>query len=75
MAMAGHQRAVAEVVVDVFVTVQIVYAGAVAVAHEQRIRRIVTIVAGYSERDTVNGPPMRFAGLGRALFVGLDLLL
>jgi len=75
MAVAGHERAVAEIMIDIFVAIQIVDARAVAVAHKQRVGRIVAVVAGYAERDTIDGPLMGLAGFGRALFVGLDFAL
>src|SRR5258707_7712320 len=53
MAMPSHQRAEAQVVVDVFVAVEVVNAAAFAILHKKRIGLVVAVVFFDSPRDAV----------------------
>src|SRR5689334_17271844 len=75
MAVARHQRAITEVVIDVFVAVHVVNTSSVAVFHEQGIGRIVTVVTGYSEGNSLDGFLMCLPRARRAAFVRFQLLL
>src|SRR5580692_4221874 len=75
VAMSGHQCAKAQVVVNIFVAVEVVDAAPLAVFHEDRIWLVMAIVAGDSEGDALQGPFVSFRGLGRSLLVGGDFLL
>ena len=69
MAVAGHERAEAEIVVNVFVAVDIVDAAAFAVFDEDGIGLVVAVVAGDSEGNAFESALVRGGGFGRALFV------
>src|SRR6266542_4664131 len=75
MAMPIYQRAVAEIVVDVFVAIHIVNAAALAVFHGDWIGRVITIVAGYSEWHSFRRFLMRFTRSRSTAFVVLQLFL
>src|SRR6267143_1201531 len=53
LAMSGHQRTEAEVVVDVFVAVEVVNAATFAILHKKWIVLVMAIVAGNAEGDAL----------------------
>ena len=69
MAMAGHERAEAEVEVDVFVAVEIVDVGAFGVLDVERPGLIAAEVAGDAERHARLGFFQGFARRGSAGFI------
>src|SRR6267154_1313195 len=75
MAMPSHQRAEAQVVVDVFVAVEVVNAATFAILHKKRIGLVMAIVAGNAEGDEVEGSLVGCRRFRRALFVGGDFFL
>src|SRR5271170_4408258 len=66
MAMSGHERAEGEVVVDVFVAVEVAELAAAGFLHEDRPGIVVTIVAGYAEGNTFEVFLVGCGGFGRA---------
>src|SRR5258708_3760079 len=74
MAVTGHQRAIAQVVVDVLIAIHVVNAASAAVLHEQWIRRIVAVITGYSEGHSLDGFLMRLPRARRPAFVRFQLL-
>jgi hypothetical protein len=72
--ITADERPVTEVVVDVFIAIDIVDMAAVAVPHEQRVRGIIAVVAGHAERHAFHGTLVRIVRFGRAFFVSLDFL-
>ncbi len=75
MAMPGHQCAEAQVVIDVFVSIDVVNLASLPVLHKQRIGLVVAVVAGNAERDALQCALVRVRGFRRALFVCGDFLL
>ena len=75
MAMAGHERAEAEVEVDVFVSVHVMDVAGLGVANKKRIRFVGAIIAGYAEGKALKGLLVPGARLGRAFLVGLNFRL
>ena len=73
--MSGHKRAESEVVVDVFVAVEIAELAAAGFFHEDGPGIVMAIVAGYAERNAFEVFLVRFGGFGRAMFEGRKLLL
>ncbi len=73
--MAGHQGAEAQVVVDIFIAVEVANLAALPFLYENRIRIIGSIVAGHAERNTLQRPQVCFRGFGRALLVDYDFFL
>ena len=71
MAVAGHQRAEAEIKIDVLVAIEVPDVPTSAFADEQRIRLIGTIIARYAEWDAWDGLLMGQAGARCALLVDL----
>src|SRR6266851_2523768 len=69
MAMPGHQCAKAEVMVNVFVAVEVVNAAAFAILHKKRIGFVMAVVTGDAERDAVQRPLVRCRRFRRAFFV------
>ena len=51
MAMSGHERAETQVVVDVFVAVEVAELAALSLFHKNRIGIVSAIVAGHSQRN------------------------
>src|SRR5712692_5609893 len=74
MAMPRHQRSEAQVVIDVFVAVNVVNAAAFALLHKNRVGLVMAIVARNSERDSFQRPLVRCRRFRRALFVGGNFL-
>jgi len=52
VAMPRHQGSETQVVINVFVAVDVVNPAALPVVHKNRIRLVVAIIAGYTERDS-----------------------
>ena len=75
VAMPGHQCAKAEVVIHVFVSVDIVNPARLSILYENRIRLIVPVIAGHAERDSLQRSLVRRGGLWCPLFVRRDFLL
>ena len=75
MPVAGHQRAEAQVVIDVFVAVDILNLAAVPFRHKNRIWIIRAVIAGYAQRNSFLRFLVRFRRFRRALLVQGDLLL
>ena len=75
MAMPGHQCAKTQVVIDIFVSIDVVNPASLSVLHEHRIGLVVAIVAGNAEWDALQCAFVRVRGFWRALFVGGDFLL
>jgi hypothetical protein len=75
MTMPGHQGAKAQVVIDVFVSVNVVNAAALPFLHEDGIRLVVAIVAGYAQRNSFRCAFVRGRGFRGALFVRGDFFL
>ncbi len=73
--MPGHQRAETEVVVDVFVAVDVVNPASLSILHKNRIGLVVAVVARDSKRDAFQRPLVRCRRFRRALFVGGDFSL
>ena len=66
MAMSGHERAEGQVVVDVFVAVEVAKLAAAGLFHEDRPGIVGAIVAGYAERNAFEILLVGFGGFGRA---------
>ena len=75
MAVAGHERAEAEVVIDVFVAVQIAELTAPSLLHEDGIGIVGAIVTGYAQRNTFEILLVGFGGLGSAPLEGCEFFL
>src|SRR5690348_7176349 len=75
MAMAGHERAKTKIVINVFVAIEIVNAAAFSVFYENRIRLVMAVVAGNTQRNPFESALVSRGGLGRALFVSGKFLL
>src|SRR5260370_11794539 len=75
MAMPSHQRAEAQVVVDVFVAVEVVNAATFAILHKKWIGLVMAIVAGNAEGDALESPLVGCRRFRRALFVDGDFFL
>src|SRR5262249_40462291 len=69
MAVPGHERSETEVVVHVFVAVEIVDAPGFALLHEDGVGLVVAIVAGYPERNALESPLISGGRTGGALLV------
>ena len=74
MAVPCHKRAETEIEIQVFISIDVVDVATLSIAHEYRIRIVGSIVAGYSERQTLNRLLVRLARAWRPLFVCLDFL-
>ncbi len=59
--MTSKQRAVAKIVIQILIAVEIVNAAALPVLYKQRIRRIETVIASYSEGNPFARSLMRLA--------------
>ncbi len=66
MAMSGHQRAESQVVIDIFIAIEIAKFAAAGFFHKDRPRVIGAIVARYAERNTLEIFLVGFGGLGRS---------
>ena len=75
MTVAGHERAETEVVVNVFVAIEIVNAAGFSIFHENRIRLVMAVVAGHAQRNPLEGAFVCGGGFRRALLVGGEFLL
>ena len=67
--MPGHESAEAQVVIDVFVPIDIVNPAAFSIFHKNRIRLVMPVIAGYSERNSLQSAFVRCRRFRRALFV------
>src|SRR5229473_5020184 len=75
MAVASHERAEAEVVIDVLVTVQIAELTASPFLHEDGIGIVGAIVTGHAERNAFEILFVGFGGLGSAPLEGCKFFL
>ncbi len=75
MAVAGHQRAKAKVVVDIFVAVNVADFAALPFFDEDGIRVVRAIVACYAQGNALQRPRVGFRGFRRPLLVNRDFLL
>ena len=75
MRVARHQRAETQVMVNVFVAVEIANLAPRRLRHKQRIRIVGAIVAGHAQGQALQVLLMRFGGLRRAALVCLQLFL
>jgi hypothetical protein len=66
MAVSGHERAEGQVVIDVFVAIEVAELAAAGLFHEDRPGIVSAIVAGYAERNAFEILLVGFGGLGRA---------
>ena len=66
MAVSGHQRAERQVVIDVFVAIEIAELAAAGLFHKDRPGIVGAIVAGDAERNALEIFLVRFGGLRRA---------
>ena len=66
MAVPGHERAEGEVVVDVFVAIEVAELAAAGIFYKDGPGLVVAIVAGNAERDALEIFLVRFGGFGRA---------
>ena len=69
MPVSGHQRAKAQVVVDVFIAIDVHEFAAMTFGHEYRIGIVGAVIAGHTEGNTFLRLFMSFRGLRRALLV------
>ncbi|MGA8011839.1 MAG: hypothetical protein WB949_05390 [Candidatus Acidiferrales bacterium] len=72
MTVARHQNAETEIVVDVFVTVDVADLASVPFLDEDGIGLVSPVVTRDTERKTFPGAPVRLGGFRRTLFVGGD---
>ena len=75
MAMPGHERAEAQVVIDVVVAVEIAKLAALAFFHKDRIGIVGAVVAGHAQRNALQIFFVRFGGFRRATLEGFELFL
>ncbi len=75
MAVSGHERAEGQVVVDVFVAVEVAELAAAGFFHEDGPGIVVAIVAGHAERDAFEILFVRFGGFRGAALESCELLL
>ena len=75
MTVPGHQRSETQIVIDVFVPIDVVNSPCFAVFHKNGIRLVMPVVAGNSQGNSFQGPFVRRRGFGRALFVRGNFLL
>jgi hypothetical protein len=73
--MPGHERAEAQIVINVFVSVNVVNPASLSVLHKQWVGFIVPIITGNTKRDALQGAPIRIRGLGSSLLIGSDFFL
>jgi hypothetical protein len=73
--MAGHQGAETQVVVDVFMAINIVDAAGLPFLYKDGIRLVMTVVAGNTERNTFQSAFVGRRGFWRALFVSGNFFL
>ena len=73
--MPGHQRAETQIVVEVFVAIEIAEMRALAFRHKNRIRIVGAIVAGHAQRNALQILLMRFGGLRRTALESFELFL
>ena len=69
MAVAGKEGTVTKVVIDVFVTIDVVNASALAILHKKRIGRIKAVVAADAYGNASTGASVRVVRHGRAPFI------
>src|SRR6266568_4404455 len=75
MAMPGHESAEAQVVIDVFVSVEVAKPAALCVLHKDRIGIISAVVARYPEWDTFEIALVRLSRFWRAALEEFELVL
>jgi len=75
MTVASHQRTETQVVVNVFVAIEIVNTAALSILDKNRIRLVMAIVAGNAERNSLKRPFVRRGRFRRALLVSGKFLL
>src|SRR5256885_17174335 len=75
MAVPGHESPEAQVVIDIFVSVDVVNPAALALLHENRMRFVGSVIAGNAEWYALQRAPVRFSGFPRAHFVGGNFFL
>ncbi len=75
MAMPGHERAEAQVVIDVSVAIEIAKMRALAFLHEDRIGIVGAIVAGDTQGKSLQVALMGLGGFRRAALESFELLL
>ena len=75
MAMPRHQRAEAEVVIEIVVAVEVAEMRALAFFDENRIRVISAVIAGHAERNAFQVFLVRLGRLGRAPDEGIKFFL
>ena len=75
MAMSGHERAEAQVVIDVFVAVEVAEFAALSFFHKNRIGIVSAIVAGYAQRNAFEVFLVSNGGFRRAALESFELFL
>src|ERR1700691_2321574 len=75
MAVSSHERAEGQVVVDVFVAIEVAELAAAGLFYKDGPGIVIAIVAGYAERNAFEVFLMRFGGLGRAALESRELFL
>ena len=75
MAMPGHERAETEVVIDVFVAIEVAELAALSFFHKNRVGIVSAVVAGDAQRNTFEVLLVSGGGLRRATLEGFELFL
>ena len=75
MAVSGHERAESQVVVDVFVAIEIAELAAAGFFHEDRPGIVMAIIAGHAERNAFEIFLVGFGGFRRAALERVEFLL
>ncbi len=75
MAMPRHESAKAQVVIDIFVPVEVAEPAALCVLHKDRIRVVSAVIACYSERDPFEIAFVRLSRFWRAALEEIELVL
>ncbi len=75
MTVSSHKRAEGEVVVDIFVAIEVAELAAAGFFHEDGPRIVVAIVAGHTERNAFEILLVRLGGFGSAALEGCEFFL
>src|SRR5256885_2847208 len=75
MASPRHERAKTQVVIDVFISIDVMNPAGFPVLYKNRIRLVVPVIARHTERNPLQRTLVRRRGLRRPLLVGCDFLL
>jgi len=75
MAMSGHDRAKAKVVIDVLVAIKIAKLAAARIFHKYRIRIVSAVIAGDAQRNALQVFLVRLCRLRRAPHISVEFFL